>query len=153
MKKILTVIPICLLFLPGLSQQYRNFKVSIYCTARDVAQMNDTTGFLMPRWVEISRQLKVDKVYLETHRDLLIVDQKTLDIAKKFFRNRGIEIAGGITYTVKESEHFQTFCYNDPQDRKKVREIAEYTAKNFNEIMLDDFFFTSCKSDGAIQDR
>jgi hypothetical protein len=153
MKKILTVILIGLFFLPGFSQHYKNFKVSVYCTARDVAQMNDTTGYLLPRWDEISRQLKVDKVYLETHRDLLIVDQKTLDIAKKFFRDRGIGIAGGITYTVKESEHFQTFCYNNPEDRKKVKEIAEYTARNFDEIILDDFFFTSCKTDEAIRDK
>jgi hypothetical protein len=97
MKKILTVIFIGLFFLPGFAQHYGNFKVAVYCIARDVAQMGDTTGFLLPRWTEISRQLKVDKVYLETHRDLLVVDQKTLDIAKKFFSSRGIEIAGGIT--------------------------------------------------------
>jgi hypothetical protein len=153
MKTILTAFLIFLYFLPGFAQHYNNFKVSVYCTARDVAQMNDTNGFLLPRWNEISRQLKVDKVYLETHRDLQIVDQKTLDIAKKFFRDRGIIIAGGITYTVKESEHFMTFCYNDPEDRKKVKEIAEYTARNFDEIILDDFFFTSCKTDDAIRDK
>ncbi|MBN1414057.1 MAG: hypothetical protein JW973_03060 [Bacteroidales bacterium] len=153
MKKIITNFLIYLFILPVLAQQYQNFRVSVYCTARDVAQMNDTTKYLLPRWNEISRQMRVDKVYLETHRDLLIVDQKTLDIAKKFFNDRGVEIAGGITYTVQESEHFRTFCYNDPDDRKMVKEIAEYTAINFNEIILDDFFFTSCKSDGAIQDK
>lgn len=153
MKKILTVIATCLLFIPAISQHYQNFKVAVYCIARDVAQMNDTTGYLRPRWDEISRQLKVDKVYLETHRDLTIVEQKTLDIAKQFFTSRGIETAGGITYTVKESEHFMTFCYNDPEDRKKVKEIAEYTARNFDEIILDDFFFTSCKTDEAISDK
>lgn len=153
MKRFLTTIMIFLIFRSGFSQQYDNFRVAVYCIARDVDQMGDTTGFLLPRWTEISRQLKVDKVYLETHRDLLVVDQKTLDIAKKFFRDRGIGIAGGITYTVKESEHFMTFCYNDPEDRKKVREIAEYTARNFDEIILDDFFFTSCKTDEAIKDK
>jgi hypothetical protein len=153
MKKYLTVLFISLFFVPGFSQKYQNFKVSIYCTARDVSQMSDTADFLLPRWDEITRQLKVDKVYLETHRDLLIVEQETLDVAKKFFKDRGVEVAGGITYTVKESEHFKTFCYQDPGDRKKVREIAEYTAKNFDEFILDDFFFTSCKSDGAIKDK
>ena len=115
--------------------------------------MKDTTGYLKPAWDEITRQLKVDKVYIETHRDLLLVDQNTLDIVKKFFRDRGVEIAGGITFTISEPNRFQTFCYSDPNDRKKVKEIAEYTAKNFNEVILDDFFFTDCKNDGAIKDK
>jgi hypothetical protein len=153
MNRLLICIQFLSLFIAGFSQQYQNFRVSIYCTARDVSQMDDTTGYLLPRWNDITRQLKVDKVYLETHRDLQIVEQKTLDKAKKFFSNRGIEVAGGITYTVRESDHFRTFCYNDPEDRKKVSAIAEYTAMNFNEIILDDFFFTSCKTDEAIRDK
>lgn len=135
------------------SQQYKNFKVSVYSRAYETQKMGDTAGYLKPIWDEITRQLKVDKIYLETHRDLLIVDQKTLDIAKKFFRDRNIEIAGGITYTISEPNRFQTFCYSDPNDRKKIKEIAEYTAKNFNEVILDDFFFTNCKDDGAIKDK
>ncbi|MEO8405895.1 MAG: hypothetical protein ABI480_14915, partial [Chitinophagaceae bacterium] len=65
----------------------------------------------------------------------------------------GVAIAGGITYTISEPNRFQTFCYSDPNDRKKVKEIAEYTAKNFDEVILDDFFFTNCKDDGAIKEK
>ncbi len=137
----------------GLAQKYQNFKVSIYCRAYEVAKMADTNGYLKPRWEEITRQLKVDKVYLETHRDTHIVDQQTLDIAKKFFRDRGIQIAGGITFTISEPNRFQTYCYSDPEDRKKVKELAEYTAKNFDEFILNDFFFTDCKSDQSIKDK
>jgi hypothetical protein len=139
--------------LSSFCQKYKNFKVAVYCRAYEVQKMKDTTGYLKPAWEEITRQLKVDKIYLETHRDLLIVDQKTLDIAKKFFKDRGIEIAGGITFTISEPNRFQTFCYSNPADRKKVKEITEYTAKNFNEVILDDFFFTNCKDDEAIKDK
>lgn len=135
------------------AQHYRNFRSSIYCRAYEVKLMNDTTNYLKPIWNEITRQMKVDKIYLETHRDLLIVDQATLDIAKKFFRDRGVEVAGGITLTVNERNRFQTFCYSDPEDRKKVKELSEYTAKNFDEFILDDFFFTNCKDDGAIKEK
>jgi len=135
------------------AQHYNNFKVAVYCRAYEVKQMSDTTNYLKPLWNEISRQLKVDKVYLETHRDLIIADQQTLDIAKKFFKDRGIEVAGGITLTISEPNRFQTFCYSNPDDRKKVKELSEYTAKNFNEFILDDFFFTNCKDDGAIKDK
>ena len=135
------------------AQQYKNFKVAVYCRAYEVRLMGDTNNYLKPIWNELSRQLKVDKVYLETHRDLIIVNQDTLNIAKKFFRDRGIEVAGGITLTVSEPNRFQTFCYSDPGDRKKVKELSEYTAKNFDEFILDDFFFTNCKDDGAIKDK
>ena len=135
------------------AQHYQHFKVSVYCRAYEVKMMSDTTNYLKPLWNEITRQVKVDKIYLETHRDLVVVDQQTLDIAKKFFRDRGVEIAGGITLTISEPNRFQTFCYSNPDDRKKVKELAEYTAKNFNEFILDDFFFTNCKDDGAIKDK
>jgi hypothetical protein len=129
------------------SQKYKNFRVAVYARAYEVQKMADTAGYLRPLWDEITRQLKVDKIYLETHRDLVMPDQQTLNAAKKFFKDRGVETAGGITYTVSEPNRFETFCYSDPQHRKKVREIAEYTAKNFDEFILDDFFFTDCKND------
>jgi len=102
-------------------------------------------------WNIISSQLKVDKIYLETHRDLLIVPDETLEQAKKFFRDKGIEVGGGITFTINESNSFETFCYSDPEHRKLVQQIAEHTAKHFDDFILDDFFFTSCKSDIEIK--
>lgn len=153
LSRFISPVLLLLFCFPALSQKYKNFKVSIYSRAYETQRMGDTTGYLKPIWNEITRQLKVDKIYLETHRDLIMVDQKTLDIAKKFFKDRNIQIAGGITYTISEPNRFQTFCYSDPNDRKKIKEIAEYTAKNFDEIILDDFFFTNCKDDGAIKDK
>jgi hypothetical protein len=106
---------------------------------------------LQETWDLISRQVNVDKIYLETHRDRLIVDEKTLESAIKFFRSKGLKVAGGITYTIDESNNFETFCYTNPEHRQKAREIAEYTAKHFDEFILDDFFFTSCKCDMCIK--
>jgi hypothetical protein len=153
MKKLASLCFLIVLCLNSSAQHYNNFKVSVYCRAYEVKQMGDTTNYLKPKWDEISRQLKVDKVYLETHRDLIIVDQKTLDIAKRFFKDRGIQVAGGITLTISEPNRFQTFCYSNPDDRKYVKKLSEYTAKNFDEFILDDFFFTNCKDDGAIKDK
>lgn len=129
---------------------YKNFNVAVYSRAYETAKMGDP-NYLEPIWNEISRQLKVDKIYLETHRDLLIVDEPTLLKAKKFFESRGIKTAGGITLTVNESNNFETFCYTNPEHRKKVKEIVEYTAKHFDELILDDFFFTSCKCEMCIK--
>ncbi|HEY6902607.1 MAG TPA: hypothetical protein VI233_18240 [Puia sp.] len=129
MKKNLLLLLLTSLFFSVQAQHYHNFKSSIYCRAYEVKLMEDTTNYLRPIWNEITRQMKVDKIYIETHRDLLIVDQHTLDIARKFFKDRGVEVAGGITLTVSEPNRFQTFCYSSPEDRKKVRELSEYTAK------------------------
>ena len=132
------------------AQGYKNFKVAIYCRAYEVEKMSDL-NWLTSAWDEITKGVHVDKIYLETHRDLLIVDDSTLETAIKFFKDRGIKVGGGITYTIDESNNFQTFCYTKPEDRQKVKEIAEYTAKHFDEFILDDFFFTSCKCDECIK--
>jgi hypothetical protein len=105
---------------------YENFEVAVYCRAYEVKEMADP-AWLEARWKELSAQVHVDKVYLETHRDLLIVDDKTLNAAKAFFAKRGIKTAGGITYTIDERNRFETFSYADPEHRAKVREIIEHT--------------------------
>lgn len=129
--------------------KYRNFRVAIYARAYEVREMADPT-WLEPRWNEITKQVKVDKIYLETHRDLIVVDEKTIAAARKFFESRGVETAGGITLTVNERNRFETFCYSNPDHRKKVKEVVEHTARLFDEVILDDFFFTSCKCDLCI---
>ena len=129
--------------------KHTNFKVSVYVRAYEVQKMKDAE-WLESSWKTISSQLDVDKIYLETHRDLLIVDDATIEKAKKFFLKQGLEVAGGITYTINERNDFETFCYSDPEHRKMVKHIAEVTAKHFDEFLLDDFFFTSCKSEVEI---
>ncbi len=136
--------------LPAGGSGYRNFDVAIYCRVYEVRQMEDST-YLENAWAAISKHLKIDKVYLETHRDTVVVDQDTLDKAKKFFETRGVRVAGGITATINESNQFETYCYSNPEHRRKLREVVEFTARNFDEIILDDFFFTSCKCDLCIK--
>jgi len=132
------------------ADNYQNFKVAVYARAYEVRQMGDL-DWLEPRWNELARQVKVDKVYLETHRDLILVNEDTIAIARKFFESRGIQTAGGITLTVNERNRFETFCYSNPEHRRKVREIVEYTARLFDEVILDDFFFTNCKCELCIK--
>jgi hypothetical protein len=127
------------------AQAYENFKVAVYCRAQEVQKMADPK-WLADSWDAVSREVHVDKVYIETHRDRIIIDDATLEAVKKFFVARGVAVAGGITFTVSEPNRFETFSYSNPEHRKQVREIAEHTAKHFDEFILDDFFFTSTKS-------
>ena len=125
---------------------YENFKVAVYCRAQEVQKMADPK-WLADSWDAISREVHVDKVYIETHRDRIIIDDATLEAVKAFFTARGVTVAGGITYTVSEPNRFETFSYSNPEHRRQVREIAELTARHFDEFILDDFFFTSTKSE------
>ena len=129
---------------------YRNFRVAVYARAYEVLQMKDP-AWLEPRWAAITSGLKVEKIYLETHRDGVIPPQETLDRAKEFFKSKGVAAAGGIATVTNERNRFETFVYTDPEQRKKLAGIAEYTARNFDEIIVDDFFFTSSKNDSDIQ--
>lgn len=157
MKKVLFVSLLILLmgFKASFSQiekGYDNFEVAVYARAYEVRQMDDLK-WLEPIWDMISSQVHVDKIYLETHRDMVIVDEKTLEKVKKFFNSRGVKTAGGITLTVSEMNRFETYCYSNPEHRRKVKEIIELTARHFDEIILDDFFFTDCKCELCIRDK
>lgn len=129
---------------------YKNFIVSVYIRAYEVKEMSNLNK-LDSIWTLISNRVKIDKVYLETHRDNITVDEKTIEQAKKYFHDKGIKTAGGITYTINEGNRFQTFCYVTPGERKEAKELAEITAKHFDEFILDDFFFTNCKNEDCIK--
>ncbi len=150
LPRILAVITLAAAAFAAPARAYEQFKVAVYCRAYEVREMADP-AWLEARWRELSTQVHVDKIYLETHRDLVIVDSSTLEAAKAFFAARGVATAGGITYTIDESNRFETFSYSDPEHRRKVQEIAEHTAKHFDEFILDDFFFTSAKSEHDIR--
>ena len=129
--------------------KYQNFKVSTYIRAQDVARMADEK-FLKETWETVSAQVDLDKIYLETHRDAFTVDEKTMTKVKKFFLSKGLEVGGGITYTRSEPRDFETYSYARPVERQTVREVAEYTAKLFDDFILDDFFFIDLKNDDEI---
>ncbi|MBK8478200.1 MAG: hypothetical protein IPL39_18425 [Opitutaceae bacterium] len=138
-------------FLPTAASagQYQNFNAAVYVRAYEVQLMKDP-AWLRDNWAIVERQVKVDKVYLETHRDLIIVDDATLQQAKAFFQAKGIVVAGGIATVRNESNLFEVFCYTQAGQRAKMREIVEATARNFDEFIIDDFFFTSCTCDECI---
>ena len=135
--------------IPVKAGKYQNFKVSTYIRAQDVARMADEK-FLNATWETVSTQVDLDKIYLETHRDAFTVDEKTMMKVKKFFLSKGLEVGGGITYTRSEPTDFETYSYARPVERQQVREVAEYTARLFDDFILDDFFFIDLKNDDEI---
>ena len=125
------------------------FRVAIYIPAAVVEKMKDP-AWLEQSWQQISSQVKVDKVYIESYRSHLIVDGATLDKVKAFFEAHGVQTAGGICFSAKDTGGFISYSYTDPEQRAYVKHISELTARHFNEIILDDFFFYNTKTDADI---
>ncbi|MBN2350073.1 MAG: hypothetical protein JXJ22_14630 [Bacteroidales bacterium] len=132
---------------------YKNFDVSIYCVVDEVQQMKD------PAWLKshieyLEKYIKIEKVYLETHRADVMADKATILSAKKYFEKKGIKVAGGITLVVHPtSGRYETFCYSDEEHVKRVRDIVQFTASLFDEVILDDFYFTNCKCTKCIANK
>jgi hypothetical protein len=137
--------------LPNVSRanQYKNFRVAVYIPVGAVERMQNPQ-WLESSWTTISSQLKIDKVYIETYRSRHIADEQLIEQVKKFFLSHGVQVAGGMALTGNDSGQFESFCYTDPKDREYVKNISEMTARHFDEIILDDFFFVTTKRDSDI---
>ena len=136
---------------------YQNFKTVVYIPA-EVAR-DFTKEKLSSDLAFLEKYIGLDKVYLESHRTDVDVSEEQLLMIKEFLESKGVEVSGGITTTIDDFEGtepgkqrlLQTFCYTDPAMRKRLKEISEFAAKLFDEIILDDFYFTNCSCERCIQ--
>jgi hypothetical protein len=129
---------------PSAPAANKNFKVAVYIPINIVERMRDLQ-YLNSTWKQISAGVKVDKVYIETYRSREMADGALIESVKKFFEGHGVEVAGGIAYSDRDAGQFRSFVYTNDVDRAYVQQVAEFTAKHFNEIILDDFFFDNTK--------
>ena len=134
-------------------EMYNNFVLSSYVWAyylnrADEAKMRADIECALSR-------APIRKVYIENHRGRSDVSVEKLRIAKKVFGEAGIQVAGGITSTVLEGERkptiMDTFCYTDPKHRERYLQIVRDLAGVFDEIILDDYFFTACRCEKCIE--
>ncbi|HDQ25642.1 MAG TPA: hypothetical protein ENN43_02720 [bacterium] len=133
--------------LPGKKISVKNFFYSLYFTAFDVRDY----GPSILKFMKIFNSLSVKKVYLETYRDGYHADTRLLSSAKKSLEKEGFEVSGAVTPTHFSSKtSFNEFssatgCYSDPAALKKLKAEFERAAAVFNEIIIDDWFFTVCR--------
>ncbi|UWZ86631.1 hypothetical protein [Occallatibacter riparius] len=141
------------------------FKVAVYIPVFQVERMMKDPAYMKESWAELSSQVRVDKVYIETYRSGTVTSDAALENAKAFFKSQGVETAGGIAYVGAGDNagsdspdaggegQFISMCYTDPRQRDLVKQVAEQAARHFDEIMLDDFFFSNTKRDSDISAR
>jgi hypothetical protein len=130
--------------------KYRNFRTAIYVTVTSTKELADPKVFAK-QFERMQRQVKFDKVYIEAYRDHLFATDAELSTVREEFVARGIAVAGGITLAAGGSGgQFGTFDYENEADRAECKKAVELIAHHFNEVILDDFFFYSSKSDADI---
>ena len=140
---------LCTAALSRAAGNYQNFGVAVYIPVIVVRTFADPK-VLQSQWEIISSQVKVDKVYIEVQRDRVLADDKLIEDVKKFFTDRGVQVAGGSAFSAIQSDQYTSFCYTDPADREFVKKTSELAARHFDEFILDDFFFVTTKSDSDI---
>jgi hypothetical protein len=131
--------------------QYKSFTVSTYAIQSTVQGLMKGTPDPNQSWAVLTRNLKIDKIYLEVMRNHTLVDEDGLEKLKKFYQDQGVQVCGGLAYSISESYGYQGFDYADPENREFAKKAAQMAARHFDEILLDDYYFFNRKTDYAIK--
>ena len=142
-----------------MNEHYRHFKTVVYIPAQIAASFDEDK--LRYDYEFIEKFIGLDKVYLETHRGDCDVEDAQLKMIKDYLESKGVIVSGGITTTIDDFEGaekgkrrlFNTFCYTDPAMRNRIKEISERAASMFDEVILDDFYFTNCSCERCIKEK
>ena len=78
MKRLVLLFTALLLTLGVMAGRYRNFRATAYIMAGDVNRIGTVENW-EKSYAEFSKNLKLDKVYIETFRDMTYSDDKALD--------------------------------------------------------------------------
>ncbi|MDR1867246.1 MAG: hypothetical protein LBQ77_03135 [Treponema sp.] len=131
----------------------------IYCTAHWVEKITELE--LEEQIAFFQRYVGVDKVYVEAFRDVQ-ASREQVALCKKVFEKHGITVAGGITTITsdlntdedkKRQRLFNTFCYSNERMREHLKKMVEYTAEQYDEFIIDDFFFTQCTCEDCQKEK
>ncbi len=97
--------------------------------------------------IEWCKKTGITKVYLEAYRSKYRAERPVLIRARERFRKAGFQVSGCVTTTKigKISNGWNLIsCYTNRRTQEQLRSIFRYAAGIFNEIMIDDFWFTDC---------
>ena len=144
------VVPVCASAQPAKPGAYRHFKAAIYIAVGDVKELADRATFDR-EYARASSQLRFDKVWIEVYRDRVFASDAEVERVKRWFGEKGVETSGGITLAAGgEGGQFGTFDYEKREDRAEAERAVRLAARHFDEVILDDFFFYTSKSDADI---
>ena len=67
---------------------YENFEASVYTRVSEVIKMKDPE-WLKKTFKQMDQHLGIGKIYLETHRDMVMIEEDALEPIILFFEDRG----------------------------------------------------------------
>lgn len=129
-------------------EAFKNFKIAAYVYAYYLKDADDAE---IQRGIDyFKKYIHLDKVYIENHLRRGGHRPSACGRSRLLFEKNGIEASGGITSTQlvdgqRKPSYYDTFCYTDPRHREEYKRIVRELAGVFDEIILDDFFFTACR--------
>ena len=137
--------------------KYRNFSFATYFVAQAAARV--TREELEEQLAFLEKYLRIDKVYLEPWRGVQ-ASHEQIEMIREVLHAHDIQVAGGLTTVIRTPEGarskqrlFDTFCYNDPEMRARLKEICAFIGAHFDEFIIDDFFFTDCACEDCLRAR
>ena len=133
-------------------EKFKNFKLASLVFAYYI---NGVTEEKLQKDLDFYLEhVPLNKAYIENHRGLVDIPDEQLQMVKRVFERNGIETSGCITTTQLVGERkpsiFDTPCFTDPAHRKKLVDCVETAARNFDEIIFDDYFFSACRCEKCI---
>lgn len=146
----LAVASLLILVCVSTASAYTNLSIAVYFRYQEVHSYPTQMAQFSNQWASLEKQLHVDKVYLETTRNGDLATADDVETLKGFFAARGIKVSGGMGLTTNEPAGFPSYDYTIRSQREKVAEMARFTARHFDEIILDDFYFSNNKDDSSI---
>ncbi len=100
--------------------------------------------------IEWFRRHRIRKVYLESYRHGRMADLDVLRKVRDHFQSVGLLVCGCITPTKLSERKSESWCpeivpcFSDPATHSRLQTIVEQTARVFDSIIFDDFFFHAC---------
>ncbi len=75
---------------------YKSFIVSTYAVQGTVQSLMNGNLDPAQSWSNLTRNLKVDKIYIEVMRNHTLVNEAGLEKLKKFYQDQGVQVCGGL---------------------------------------------------------
>ena len=127
------------------------FTTSVLFTAQDVVtHLANASG--TSKAIDWAHHMSISKVYIESYRDGLTVPSVLLTAGRTAFEGAGFEVAGCVCTTKigVASTGFQSVSnYAAQLTQNLTAAIFAYAAKHFDEVIIDDFFFTDDESEAS----
>ena len=132
---------------PVPSARWAHIKTALFCTGEDVENLLKKAGDRKAALAYFA-PLRLSKVYLENGTGDPGAVAMLREIAADL-RAQGLEVSGAV---VPASEN-GPLCYNNPKDMALLEAKVRVLAQVFDEIIVDDWLFTTCTCAKCVEGR